>query len=146
VFTPRTPLPTHSPRLIRSAAVPTALDAGDHSGPNPKEARRTQVSLTRIRISQTPAVAGSAPIYAENTRWRYGDVVFTGLNVPGSNNNKVTAADCPTNSARTDADCAADNVEYAARDVANVDFLRETFAEIRMHAAAGGERQRGGWI
>src|SRR5258707_6331650 len=29
------------------------------------------------------------PGYVENTRWVYGDVVFLGLNIPGSDNNKV---------------------------------------------------------
>jgi hypothetical protein len=69
--------------------------------------------------------------YAENTRWTQGGVVFVGLNVPGSNNNKVTAATCHTRSARTDADCAADNAEYLARDAANIAWMRDTFGLAR---------------
>ena len=75
--------------------------------------------------------------YAENTRWSYGDVVFVTLNVPGSNNNKVNGADCSNKSVRTAADCAADNVEYLARDAANIDFLRSTFALAKTTGALG---------
>ena len=63
-------------------------------------------------------------LYAENTRWTYGDVVFVGLNVPGSNNNYVHAGECvSTKSARTQVECDADNAEYRARDAANIAFL-----------------------
>jgi hypothetical protein len=66
--------------------------------------------------------------YPENTRWSYGDVVFVGLNVPGSNNNKVNPGQCTSaKSSRTLSDCAADNAEYAARDAANIQFLDESF-------------------
>ena len=78
--------------------------------------------------------------YAENTRWRYGDVLFVGLNMPGSNNNKVNAfdsTDCMKKSARTVADCEADNVEYAARNAANLEFVHETFAIARATGAIG---------
>ena len=75
--------------------------------------------------------------YAENTRWSYGDVVFVTLNVPGSNNNKVNGADCANKSVRTPTDCAADNVEYLARDAANIEFLRGTFALAKTNGALG---------
>ena len=66
--------------------------------------------------------------YPENTRWSYGDVVFVGLNVPGSHNNKVNPGQCTSaKSSRTLSDCAADNAEYAARDAANIQFLDESF-------------------
>jgi hypothetical protein len=75
--------------------------------------------------------------YAENTRWTYGGVVFLGLNVPGSNNNKV-APDCrASNSNRTLDDCAAANVEYAARDAANIQWLRDGFALARSRGLHG---------
>jgi hypothetical protein len=92
-------------------------------------------------------------MYSENTRWIYGDVVFLGLNIPGSDNNKVDVGpnndctmtlplDCTTGkpippppnvclfakSARTCDDCKADNAEYAARDENNIAWLRESFA------------------
>jgi hypothetical protein len=67
--------------------------------------------------------------YAENTRWVMGDAVFVGLNVPGSNNNKVNSdPECTESSARTLADCAADNAEYAARGAADSAWLRQAFA------------------
>lgn len=76
-------------------------------------------------------------VYAENTRWTYGDVVFAGLNIPGSNNNKVGTDCLSAKSVRTLADCAADNVEYAARDGANIAWMREAFARAREHGALG---------
>jgi hypothetical protein len=77
-------------------------------------------------------------IYAENVRWRKGNVVFLGLNVPGSNNNKINSpTECTNKSARTQADCAADNAEYIARDAANIAFLRQTFAQAKASKAKG---------
>jgi hypothetical protein len=79
--------------------------------------------------------AGEA--YSENTRWAVGDAVFVGLNVPGSNNNKVNGPDCANKSVRTPADCAADNAEYAARNAANIEFLRSTFALAKSGGSLG---------
>jgi hypothetical protein len=92
-------------------------------------------------------------VYAENTRWTYGDVVFLGLNIPGSDNNKVdvgpnndctgTATPPPPNvclfgkSARTCDDCKADNVEYAARDAANIQWLHDSFALAKSRGLKG---------
>jgi len=70
--------------------------------------------------------------YAENTRWLTGEAVFVTLNVPGSNNNKVNSeAECTEGSVRTPADCAADNAEYASRNAATVDWLRQGFVAAR---------------
>ena len=70
----------------------------------------------------------SGTSYPENTRWTYGGVVFVGLNVPGSNNNKVHTGQClSSKSDRTQADCDDDNAEFAARDAANIQFLTESF-------------------
>lgn len=76
--------------------------------------------------------------YAENIRWTYGNVMFVGLNVPGSNNNKVSSdTECTHKSKRTLEDCAADNAEYLARDAANIDFVRASFKQ------AGNRKVRG---
>jgi hypothetical protein len=76
--------------------------------------------------------------YPENTRWIYGDVVFVGLNVPGSNNNKVNTGQCTSSkTARTLSDCADDNAEYAARDAANIRFLDESFQIATARQARG---------
>jgi hypothetical protein len=49
--------------------------------------------------------------------------------VTGSNNNLTSVADCPAaNSNRTPADCAAANLEFAARDGENIQWLEESFA------------------
>jgi hypothetical protein len=76
--------------------------------------------------------------YSENSRWTKGNVVFVTLNVPGSNNNKVTAGKCTdAKSARTQAECDADNAEYLERDAKNIEFMKESFQEAKDGAAAG---------
>lgn len=76
--------------------------------------------------------------YAENVRWTHGNVVFIGLNIPGSNNNKVNANECiSSKSVRTQADCDADNVEYKARDAANIEFVKESFQKAKDINARG---------
>jgi hypothetical protein len=76
--------------------------------------------------------------YAENTRWIYNNVVFAAIHVVGSNNNKVTDADClNTASKRTQAQCDADNVEYQERDAMNLLWLRRTFDQAKQLGAPG---------
>ncbi|MDD2659192.1 MAG: hypothetical protein PHY54_05850 [Methylococcales bacterium] len=76
--------------------------------------------------------------YAENIRWKYGNVVFAGLNIPGSNNNLVKPGEClSSKSVRTQMECDADNAEYLARDAANIDFVRESFQKARDDKARG---------
>jgi hypothetical protein len=82
--------------------------------------------------------AGIGEAYVENTRWIYGDVVFVGLNIPGSNNNKVnTPEECTNLSARTQDDCDADNTEYEAREAADIRWLQESFQLARQSGARG---------
>lgn len=67
--------------------------------------------------------------FAENVRYAKDGAMFVGLNVPGSNNNKVNGDDdCTKKSARTAEQCAADNAEYAERDAANIEWLKASFA------------------
>ena len=88
-----------------------------------------------MRLEHQGPLAGQ---YVENTRWKYGDVVFVGLNVPGSNNNFVKPGEClSAKSVRTQVECDADTAEYRARDAANIAFLRESFAKARAEYAAG---------
>lgn len=76
--------------------------------------------------------------YAENTRWMRAGVMFVGLNVPGSNNNKVNDGTCiSSKSVRTQADCDADNAEYAERNANNLAWLNESFAIANQRHAAG---------
>ena len=76
-------------------------------------------------------------VYSENTRWIYGEVVFLGLNIPGSNNNKVGTDCLSSKTKRTQADCDADNAEYLARDAANIAWLRESFAIAKSRGLRG---------
>ena len=70
--------------------------------------------------------------YVENTRFTQGGIVFAGINMPGSNNNKISsAAECGQKSARTPEQCEAGNQEYAERDEANIAWMHETFAQAR---------------
>jgi hypothetical protein len=76
--------------------------------------------------------------FVENTRFTYGGIVFVGLNVPGSNNNKVSSdKECTNKSTRTPEQCAADNAEYAERDAANIAWMQEAFALARRDQAPG---------
>ena len=76
--------------------------------------------------------------FVENIRFVHKGIAFVGLNVPGSNNNKVLdEKDCTRKSARTLAQCAAGNAEYEERDAANIAWLRESFAMARARNAPG---------
>jgi hypothetical protein len=71
----------------------------------------------RLRVEQQEAP------YVENLRWRAGRVVYATLHVVGSDNNL--------------GDVAPDPVEFAGRDAATNEWLREAFAAARRADAAG---------
>ena len=76
--------------------------------------------------------------FAENVRFVHGNIVFVGLNIPGSNNNKVNSDKiCTNKSARTPEKCAADNAEYAERDAANVAWMHEAFELAKSQKSPG---------
>lgn len=76
--------------------------------------------------------------FAENARFSRGGVMFVTLNIPGSNNNKINDdKSCTNKSARTPAQCEADNTEFAERDAANIAWMREAFAKAKADKAAG---------
>src|SRR5689334_5160957 len=76
--------------------------------------------------------------FSENTRFVHNGIVFVTLNLPGSNNNKVADGECVNKkSARTEAQCAADNAEYAERDAANIDWMHRAFELARQNKALG---------
>ena len=66
------------------------------------------------RQSRDPKYAA----FRENVRWVLGDVLFCGLNLPGSNNN-------------------FGQPEYAARNAANLAWLRESFTQARRDGRRG---------
>jgi hypothetical protein len=71
----------------------------------------------RMRVEQQDAP------YVENLRWRSGQVVYATLHVVGSDNNL--------------GDVAPDPVEFAGRDAATNEWLRQTFAAAQRADAAG---------
>ncbi len=76
--------------------------------------------------------------FAENTRFSHNRIVFASVNVPGSNNNKILDdKDCTTRSARDAGQCAAGNAEYAERDAANVQWMRQAFQAAKNQKARG---------
>jgi len=76
--------------------------------------------------------------FYENTRFSQRRVVFVGLNVPGSNNNKVLDdKDCTKKSARTLAQCEASNAEYLERDAANIQWMQQAFQAAKEQKAPG---------
>lgn len=76
--------------------------------------------------------------FVENTRFTKDGVIFVGINMPGSNNNKVLDdKECTNKSARTPDVCAAGNKEYEERDAANVAWMAEAFKLARDTKAPG---------
>ena len=76
--------------------------------------------------------------FVENVRFTHNSIVFVGLNIPGSNNNKVIDdTDCTNKSARTPAICVEVNAEYQERDKANIEWMQEAFKEARAKRAPG---------
>lgn len=76
--------------------------------------------------------------FHENTRFSHRRIVFAGLNIPGSNNNKVLdEKDCSQKSARTPAQCEASNAEYLERDAANVAWMQQAFQAAKDQKALG---------
>jgi hypothetical protein len=75
--------------------------------------------LPLTRQSDNPHYA----TFRENVRWIYGEVLFVGFNIPGSNNNFP-----PYAATLTDAQQAANLVEATERNEANLDWLNDAFA------------------
>lgn len=76
--------------------------------------------------------------FVENTRFEKGGILFVGINMPGSNNNKVLDdKECTNKSARTPDMCAVGNKEYEERDAANIAFVKDTFKHAREKNAPG---------
>jgi hypothetical protein len=81
---------------------------------------------------------GKDSYYIENKRFSKDKVMFVTLNIPGSNNNKILdEKDCKNKSARTLVQCEQANAEYAARDAANVNWMRSSFEKAKEQNARG---------
>jgi len=61
--------------------------------------------------------------YAENMRWRVGDVLFATINLPANNNNYLNAA--------------GRNSEYEDRQIANSDWLKRLFVMAKVNKLNG---------
>lgn len=87
-----------------------------------------------------PAERQGAPgeKFVENVRFGHRGIMFVGLNIPGSNNNRILDdKDCTNKSARTRAQCDADNAEHLERDSANVAWLQQSFKAAKEQRAGG---------
>lgn len=85
----------------------------------------TDQSLGQTTLTLTRQSAA----YPENVRWAKGPVTFVGLNVTGSDNNYVAAAkDGPQEEGRA---------EYAARNAANLQWIKDSFAAAKQAGSRG---------
>jgi hypothetical protein len=76
--------------------------------------------------------------FYENVRFSHQRIVFAGLNIPGSNNNKILdEKECTQKSVRTAAQCDTSNAEYLERDAANVRWMQQAFKAAKAQKARG---------
>jgi hypothetical protein len=85
----------------------------------------TNRSLGRHTIALTRQSAA----YPENVRWAKGRATFIGLNIPGSDNNFADGA--------KNGPAAEGQAEYAARNAANLEWLRLGFAAAKADRSTG---------
>jgi hypothetical protein len=119
---------------MNTLRAPAAFTPGDNEwtdcdrGPYNSNER---LAFERTQFFSTPYTFGQRKLrqevqaapYVENRRWTYGDVTYATLNIPGSCNNLC--------------DTAPDPAEYAARNQADIDWMRQTFAAATArHSAA----------
>lgn len=111
----------------------------------------SQERLAHLRkvMFTKPVSFGSKPIalesskdqdslYIENKRFVKNKVMFVTLNIPGSNNNKILdEKDCKNKSARSTLQCEQANAEYAARDAANINWMKSSFQKAKEQNARG---------
>jgi hypothetical protein len=88
----------------------------------------------KLRLRRESYEGGAYGQYAENVRFKYGPVVYLGLNVQGSNDNYPYAG--VDGETRTQAQIDVQRAEETARKAANLHWLDEGFAYAkRVHAA-----------
>jgi hypothetical protein len=97
---------------------------------------RTLFASTSQSLGQkTLTLTRQSDAYPENVRWKFGPVVYLGLNVQGSNDNyPYPGVDGET---RSDAEIAVQRAEEVARKAANIEWLREGFAYAERVRAKG---------
>jgi len=89
----------------------------------------------KLRLTRESSEGGAYAQYSENVRWKYGPVVYIGLNVQGSNDNyPYPGVDGET---RTDEQIAVQRAEETARKAADIHWLNEGFDYAKQVKAAG---------
>jgi hypothetical protein len=92
---------------------------------------RTIFAATDQSLGQrTLTLTRQSAAYPENWRFAAGAVTYVGLNIPGSNNNVIPPTDT------SDGPAAEANAEYAARNAANLDWLRAAFDAAKANGSA----------
>ena len=88
----------------------------------------------KLRLTRQSSEGGAYVQYRENVRWKYGPVVFVGLNVQGSNDNYPYAG--VDGETRSQAEIDVQRAEEVARKAASIRWLNEGFEYAgRVHAA-----------
>ena len=80
-------------------------------------------------VPKTMTVTRQSAAYPENVRWETKGITSIGLNIPGSDNNFSTGG--------KDGPAAEGQAEYAARNAANLDWLRQGFAAAKAKGSTG---------
>jgi hypothetical protein len=93
---------------------------------------RTIFAATDQSLGQrTITLTRQSAAYPENWRFAAGAVTYIGLNVPGSDNNYIANGDTK-NGPQAEA-----NAEYAARNAANLQWLKDSFAAAKAAGSIG---------
>lgn len=89
----------------------------------------------KLRLTRESSEGGAYAQYSENVRFKYGPVVYLGVNVQGSNDNyPYPGVDGET---RTDAQIAVQRAEEVARKAAVIHWFAEGFAYAKQTHALG---------
>ena len=109
----------------------TTITDGRSSDSNDRLAylRRLSYPTDQSLGQHTMRLHRQSAAYPENVRWRRGPVTFIALNIPGSDNNfSLGGKEGPAGEAQA---------EYAARNAANLSWIRQGFASARSHGSSG---------
>jgi hypothetical protein len=90
---------------------------------------------TKLRLTRESSEGGQYAQYSENVRWKYGPVVFIGLNAQGSNDNYPYAG--VDGETRTQPQIDVQRAEEVARKAADIHWLNEGFDYAKQVHAAG---------
>ena len=93
------------------------------------------LGMQKLRLTRQSSEGGQYAQYSENVRWKYGPVVYIGLNIQGSNDNYPYAG--VDGETRTQAQIDVQRAEEIARKVADLHWLKEGFAYAKQVHALG---------